>query len=113
MEVIASEYLKHLQSLEERDMPSNLLIISSVTCKAVMANVVCKGKYWVQNMVLPVRFSEAMTQCCRRSPSEDIVKKFDRSHLEEVITDAWVKLAPHSALRGPIRDILKSLDWSN
>ena len=90
MEVIASEYLEYLQSLEERDTSSTSLMLSSVTCKAVTANIVCKGKYWVQNMVSPVQFSKAMTLCCRRSPKERIVKKLDRSHLEEVITDAWV-----------------------
>ena len=64
-------------------MPSNSLMISSVTCKAVTANVVCKGKYWVQNMVSPVRFSEAMTLCCRRSPREGIVKNLDRSAFQQ------------------------------
>lgn len=114
MQVIASEYIEYLQNLEYRETPSsNSLMISSVTCKAVKADIVCNGKYWVQNMVSPVQFSEAMTLCCRRLRRENIVKKLDRSHREEVITDAWVELGPHSALRGPIRDILKSLDRTN
>lgn len=114
MEVIASEYLKHLQGLEERGTPSNSLVMSSVTCALVKANIVCKGEYWVQNLVSPVQFSEAMTLCCRRLSRDNIIKTLDRSHLEEVITtDTWVELGPHSALQGPFREILKSLDRNN
>lgn len=112
MEIIALEYMEHLQSLEKRDTPSNPLMISSVTCTPVKADIVCNGRYWVQNLVSPVQFSEAMTLCSRRS-SREVIKMLDRSHLEEVIPDAWIELGPHSALRGPIRDILKCLDRSN
>ncbi|KAL8639946.1 MAG: hypothetical protein Q9226_008807 [Calogaya cf. arnoldii] len=91
MHLIASDYLDCLQDLRARDITS-------------------KGEYWVQNMISQVRFSEAMTLCCCRSPKEQVVKKLDRSHREEIVTDAWVELGPHSALSGPIRDILRSLD---
>lgn len=112
MEIVALEYLEHLQFLEKRDIPSNSRMISSVTCTPVKGDMVCNGKYWVQNLVSPVQFSKAMTLCTSRS-SREVIKMLDRSHLDEVITDAWIELGPHSALRGPIRDILKSLDRSN
>lgn len=112
MDTVTFEYLEHLQSLEKRDTPSNSLMISSVTCTPVKADIICNGRYWVQNLISPVRFSEAMTLCSRRSSGEAI-KMLDRSHLQEIIADAWIELGPHSALRGPIRDILKSLDRSN
>jgi NADPH:quinone reductase-like Zn-dependent oxidoreductase/SAM-dependent methyltransferase len=112
MDIVALEYMEHLEFLEKRDTPSNTRMISSVTCTPVKADIACNGKYWVQNLVSPVQFSKAMTLCSSRS-SKEVIKMLDRSHLEEVITDVWIELGPHSALRGPIRDILKSLGRSN
>lgn len=113
MEVIASEYLGRLQDLQERDTSSKSLMMSSVTCTLVNSDVVCKGAYWVQNLLSQVSFSDAMKLCCRRSPRGTIVKKLDRSHIREIITDTWIEIGPHSSLRGPVRDILKALDRSS
>ena len=113
MEGIASEYLERLQRLERRDQISKSVMVSSVTCKIINADSLCSGHYWVRNMVSQVKFSEAMMLCCFRSYRENIVKKLDRSHVEEIITHAWMELGPHSTLRGPIRDILKSVGRSN
>ncbi|KAL8962775.1 MAG: hypothetical protein Q9193_000877 [Seirophora villosa] len=110
MHLIASDYLHCLQDLRTRDNTSKVAMMSSVTCAIVDSAAVCQGEYWVQNMTSQVRFSEAMSLCCCRSPKEQVVKKLDRSHREEIVTDAWIELGPHSALRGPIRDILKSLN---
>ena len=113
MKSIASKYLAQLQGLEKRKRPSHTTMMSSVTCRRVNADSACSGHYWVQNLISPVRFCEAMTACCFRPSKEGIIKKLDRSHIEEIVTDAWVELGPHSGLRGPICDILTSVDRNN
>lgn len=113
MKGIASEYLALLQRLEKCERPSQTVMVSSVTCRTVNAESVCSGHYWVQNLISPVKFCQAMTTCCFRSSKEIVIKKLDRSHVEEIVTDAWVELGPHSALRGPIRDILNSVGRTN
>ncbi|KAH8430732.1 uncharacterized protein LDX57_008396 [Aspergillus melleus] len=60
--------------------------------------------YWVENMVQPVRFSQAFQRLCAKR----VVKKIDRSHCGLMKIDTCLEIGPHSALRGPIRDIVTS-----
>jgi NADPH:quinone reductase-like Zn-dependent oxidoreductase/ubiquinone/menaquinone biosynthesis C-methylase UbiE len=113
MHDIASEYLDLLQELEEGSKGREVLMMSSVTCEIVSADKVCTGEYWVENMVSPVHFLEAMRLCCFRSSMTKIIKKLDRSHRNEIVSDFWIEVGPHSALRSPIRDILKSVQRSD
>ena len=55
------------------------------------------SSYWVSNLKSPVQFSDSLLSCC----------SLDRpgSVPEDPITHL-VEIGPHSALRGPIRDIL-------
>ncbi|KAG8531947.1 Type I Iterative PKS [Bacidia gigantensis] len=113
MQQIASEYLAALEGLEGRDSPSRITMVSSVTGKLIDAEIACQSDYWVRNMVSPVSFAEAMRITCVRSQQENIVKKLDRSHEREIITNFILELGAHSALKGPIRDVVKSVDRSN
>ena len=113
MHEISTEYLNLLQQLDEGSKGTTALMMSSVTCEIVTVQEACKAQYWVQNMVSPVNFLEAMRLCCFRHSVDGIVKKLDRSHLKEVVSHFWVEIGPHSALQGPFRDILKSVQRSN
>ena len=113
MHEIASEYLVLLQDLESNHKRRDVRMMSSVTSEIISMETACTGEYWVQNMISPVNFHEAMRLCCFRSSTSDIVKKLDRSHLNEIVTHSWVEVGPHSALQGPIRDIVKSVQRSN
>lgn len=66
---------------------------SSVTGQMVGAEKVSTAQYWAQNLVSPVRFSEAITLATNQSPA-----------------NVLVELGPHAALKGPINQILKSLE---
>ncbi|MCJ1437217.1 hypothetical protein MMC27_006603 [Xylographa pallens] len=113
MNEIASEYLEAIQNLDKGSETGKTLMMSSVTRKLVSSDDVCAGQYWVQNMISPVQFFDAIQNCSFRSSKNTIVKTLDRSHLRQVTTNAWVEIGPHSALRGPIRDILKSVRRSD
>jgi acyl transferase domain-containing protein/NADPH:quinone reductase-like Zn-dependent oxidoreductase len=53
--------------------------------------------YWVQNLTQPVLFSPALTEMCK--PKDGV---------ENV--DILVEIGPHSALEGPIKQILKAIE---
>ncbi|THY20662.1 polyketide synthase [Aureobasidium pullulans] len=52
--------------------------------------------YWVQNLTSPVRFSDALSAMANQTGSK--------------VIDHLVELGPHSALQGPIRDTLATID---
>ncbi|KAL8732943.1 MAG: hypothetical protein Q9181_003765 [Wetmoreana brouardii] len=112
MSAIAEEYLSYLQGLSMSRRPSQARMISTITSNTADAKTVCSGRYWVQNLVSPVKFCQAMTTACFRSSKVDVMKKLDRSHIDEIVTDIWVELGPHSTLRGPIGEILQSVGRS-
>ena len=109
MNTVAPQYLQLLEKLERGDSVSDTLMVSSVTGDIISCEDVCRGEYWVQNMVSPVQFLKAMEVSCSRGHHEAVLKKLDGSHVREIITHTWVEVGPHSALRGPTRDILKAV----
>ena len=106
MQIIASEYLAKLGNLEPDVQDTGCQMVSSVTCQFVSASDVCRGSYWIDNLVSPVDFNGAVGQCSRRDKNVYKTKKLDKSHKREVTPDFWVELGPHSALQGPLREIL-------
>ncbi|KAL8770831.1 MAG: hypothetical protein Q9194_005051, partial [Teloschistes cf. exilis] len=109
MEPIVSEYLEAMGQLEKGNKQSKVRMMSSVSGEIVREAEICNGLYWVKNLLSPVNFLQAMKLCCIRSPESTVVKKLDRSHYDEVSSRLWVEIGPHSALAGPIRDIVKSV----
>ncbi|KAL8402829.1 hypothetical protein RB596_009256 [Gaeumannomyces avenae] len=57
--------------------------------------------YWVDNLVSPVRFHEAVTQLLQSDLNTGSL-----GHGKEQITDL-LEIGPHSALRGPLRSIIQ------
>ncbi|KAI4194227.1 MAG: hypothetical protein LQ350_007892 [Teloschistes chrysophthalmus] len=112
MEPIVSEYLEAMGQLERGNKKSKVRMMSSVSGEIVREAEACNRLYWVKNLLSPVNFLQAMKLCCIRSPESTVVKKVDRSHYDEVSSRLWVEIGPHSALAGPIRDILKSVGRS-
>lgn len=109
MDEVAFEYLAHLSELETGSKIEKVPMISSVTSDFVSTAVLCRGDYWSKNMVSPVQFLNAMKRCCIRSDRDGIIKKLDRSHVQDIITHGWLEVGPHSALQGPIRSTLATL----
>ncbi|KUJ19541.1 reducing type I polyketide synthase [Mollisia scopiformis] len=110
MNRISCEYLEHLRGLQKGTL-SKAQMMSTVTCKTVSADVLLTGQYWVENMVSPVNFLGAMRNCSIRSSPGG--RKLDKSHLREIVVSMWLEIGPHSALQGPIRDILSSVKRSH
>lgn len=110
MNQIAVEYLMRIEELDKGDSvgSGNIGFISSVTGLSVSAAELSKADYWVQNMVRPVQFKIAVETLCSR-PAQATQKKLDGSHRKFIFVHDLLEIGPHSALQGPIRDILKNL----
>ncbi|KAF4872571.1 Highly reducing polyketide synthase ACRTS2 [Colletotrichum siamense] len=79
-------------------------------CKAVFVSSVTgqvesalDASYWVRNLVQPVLFSDALKLLLSLQKGDDHEKPIN----------VIIEIGPHSALRGPIRQILESLRSSN
>ncbi|TGJ80280.1 hypothetical protein E0Z10_g8483 [Xylaria hypoxylon] len=94
MNSIADEYMERLELLEASETPRiHIPMVSSVTAQIAKFELLCTPKYWVDNLVSPVRFSDAI-RC--------LIKDKD------AITDI-VEIGPHPALKRPIKDNLSSI----
>ena len=96
MEELGGRYeedvLRYCPNLNQNRLSSTLTpFISSVTSHRY--SMLCTpASYWRKNLESPVRFEQALTRL-----------------LETVPVDLLVELGPHSALRGPIHEICKSV----
>lgn len=108
MNEVASQYQSQLTELEKDDIHGvSPIMISSVTGKEISVDELSRAEYWVANLVSPVLFSEALGVLVQRSAINS-QRKIDLSHRRTFSISNIVEIGPHSALRGPIRDILKS-----
>ena len=98
MAQVSSEYLSCLQSLESQPAFSNgIFMVSSVTGQPVSPYMAADGEYWVNNLVSPVRFADALNYLVVAAPRADGLK--DISH--------YLEIGPHGALQRPIKDSLR------
>ncbi|KAF2176543.1 reducing type I polyketide synthase [Zopfia rhizophila CBS 207.26] len=108
MKLVSCEYLAMLSKLRAREKPNNVQMISTASPGRVTETIVCTGEYWVRNMVSPVQFAEAMQFCTTSSKEDGMVKKIDQSHKWDINVQGWLEVGPHSALKGPSREIFKA-----
>ena len=87
---LLAQYLSKL-----RPMKAKCPMSSSVTARLAESKKM-SGRYWVSNLTGQVRFSDALTNLLL-------------SDEEEVNVDALVEIGPHPALKGPVKEIMKSL----
>ncbi|KAK8102255.1 hypothetical protein PG984_015401 [Apiospora sp. TS-2023a] len=94
---IAEEYASCLGTLEpgasEQD---GILMASSVTGHRVTAAGLLNRQYWVDNLVSPVRFADALRYLAVSAPNVDGLKALS----------SFVEIGPHAALKRPINDTL-------
>lgn len=76
---------------------------SSLTGKRASIHELRSAEYWVNNLISPVRFSEAVALLLTDSTPK--AKKLGSQSTSVPISEL-VELGPHSALRGPIREIM-------
>ncbi|KAI0965030.1 fatty acid synthase S-acetyltransferase [Xylaria arbuscula] len=92
MQTIAEEYMERMGSLQAREKSKNILMVSTVSAQVVASELLSSPKYWVGNLVSPVRFSDAM-RCALSVLPPGL----------NAIADI-VEIGPHPALRRSIKD---------
>ncbi|PHH65728.1 hypothetical protein CDD81_1455 [Ophiocordyceps australis] len=96
MHGLAPEYRALLGTLQGADSPQKgVPMISSVTGGVIDPARLATAEYWVDHLISPVRFSQAVTN----------LVQLDARHGSLAMTDL-VEIGPHAALKRPLRDIL-------
>ncbi|KAF3077641.1 Compactin diketide synthase mokB [Trichoderma lentiforme] len=103
MEAIAEEYITRMGSLEgasrqDLKVASAIPMVSSVSGKIVRPATLKTGQYWVNNMVSPVRFTDAV-QLLTQEPSK---VKIGLSNITDL-----VEIGSHPALRRVAQDTIR------
>ncbi|KIA76017.1 polyketide synthase [Aspergillus ustus] len=101
MMTIASLYLDAISAIEPMEEAEDRKMYSSVSGEYVEADEL-GAMYWVQNLTNPVRFSDAV---------QSLVLPLDESgqRQKKAAVDILVEIGPHSALGGPVKQILKEI----
>lgn len=92
MELIADDYshaLRNVTATSQREV----VFYSSLHGKRLDDTCLLSAGYWTSNLTKPVLFSQALRDAC-----------------VEIGPTEVIELGPHSALEGPIRQIIKSID---
>jgi acyl transferase domain-containing protein len=99
MRRIEQDYLSLISDIDVGNNDAGeVTILSSVTGEVASREFVCKPRYWVDNLMSPVRFADALSNMCTH----------------DVILHSLLEIGPHAPLRTPIRDTLKEVkDCSN
>ncbi|KAI9660404.1 MAG: Type I Iterative PKS [Bathelium mastoideum] len=98
MQQIVGDCMKAFGTLPLQDCSPSVKFISSVTGSFTSKKELCDAAYWVQNIVSPVLFMQAVQHL--RPQAED----------STAIVDQIVEIGPHAALKGPIRETLATFD---
>ncbi|TLD14962.1 hypothetical protein PspLS_10834 [Pyricularia sp. CBS 133598] len=96
MDLVAQEYQAALAHLPDPNRSTGVMFYSSLYGRLAEGSEL-RGNYWVENLTCPVRFSEAMESMLEPCGT-----------LRTRVT-SLVELGPHSALQGPIKQILKAV----
>lgn len=100
MRVIADEYLASIESIQPLPTTKSAPLFFSAVTGTVVKPSELDASYWVRNMVSPVQFVQALGSI---SPATAGVRHRRRDGLSP---DIILEIGPHSALQGPVRQIL-------
>ena len=100
MNEVAGEYKLLIGNIPRIDPgKSTCIMFSTVTGTLISADEVCRAEYWAQNLVCQVCFSESLVNLCSTHHSPNLRgESFPMTDLLEI--------GPHSALAGPVKDVL-------
>lgn len=102
MRAISPAYISSLEGLEPQPENTDVLMFSSVTGSLVGNAQLGDPQYWASNMISPVKFTIAM----QAALDYRLNRRGTARNLPFLTT--LVEVGPHSALQGPIREILSS-----
>ena len=105
MKIVESTYLTSLSDIQPGLIKGGISFNSSVTGHK-LTGFELNASYWAGNLVSPVRFSEALMKTSSLHAG---------SSTGESATDSttFIEIGPHSALQGPISQVLKASGASN
>nr|ADA79525.1 polyketide synthase [Delitschia winteri] len=104
MTKVAEQYRQAISSIKV--LPGNgVKFFSSVTGEQADVSILGPD-YWVSNMVGEVKFSQSFNRLCHESGIDGSTTSRKRNKLSPV--HSVVEIGPHSALAGPIKQILKA-----
>ncbi|OCL09643.1 putative polyketide synthase [Glonium stellatum] len=95
MRLVSKEYRAHLKGLQPSEF-TGATFTSSVSGERIKSGSQLDSDYWVENMAQPVLFSDALSNMCNQPDQL----------LDTTSVDTLIEVGPHSALAGPIRQIL-------
>lgn len=97
MKQVAEIYHSCISSLEPRQaQKKNIIMVSSVTGLKISTSALSKAQYWVDNLVSPVRFADALRYLSVAAPQVDGLKNLT----------TYIEVGPHGSLKRPISDTL-------
>ncbi|KAJ8122817.1 hypothetical protein ONZ43_g1083 [Nemania bipapillata] len=100
MRVIADEYFNSIKGIQVLPTKSAPVMFSTVT-GALVAPSELDASYWVRNLTSPVQFSKSIGAIFPTLSSGARHRRHDG-----LSVDTIVEIGPHSALQGPLRQIL-------
>lgn len=101
MKTVADEYLHLLGDMETSGAQSPADMYSSVTGTRVENDIT--AQYWVDNLISPVRFTDALLKMSLESSKSSLRVNTSNSVIQEII-----EIGPHSALQSAIKETLAS-----
>ncbi|KAJ5389914.1 polyketide synthase [Penicillium cataractarum] len=107
MQRVAELYVKHIADISPVATTSSVQMFSSVAGKQISSDQLGPA-YWIQNLVSPVLFLDAVSTLLQNDPS----RRRRRPRHGESAVDMMLEIGPHAALRGPLRQILQHHDLS-
>ena len=103
MQIVAEDYLDCLRGFEPEGDFGDVIFSSSVTGGRISSAAELDSGHWVRNIVQPVLFNDSLLNMCLESPSDNTKSS----------VDMLIEIGPHSALAGPIRQIMKRPQLKN
>ncbi|KAJ5021191.1 hypothetical protein J3E71DRAFT_186571 [Bipolaris maydis] len=101
MELVAEDYAKAIAGIRTRQ-GNGVKFYSSVYGREIGADDLGPS-YWVKNLLCQVKFTDAMRQLCLAPAIQSKRRQAKRHNV-----DFLVEIGPHSALAGPIKEIIQS-----
>ncbi|KAK6539088.1 hypothetical protein TWF694_010628 [Orbilia ellipsospora] len=114
---IAKEYFSRAGRLEARFKADALAtkhipMISYLDGKEVSNERLLNLEYWITNMCSAVRFPDNVSAIDRLASLANGRKRLDLSHHKGIQITNILEVGPHSALKGPIREIMKGFNFA-
>ena len=103
MALVADEYSAAISAIQTKER-SDIEFYSSVTGERANHSELGPA-YWVANMLGQVKFADSLCRLCHETTSG---KKGRKRGASTPTVDILVEIGPHSALAGPIKQILKA-----